>query len=234
MTKRDGTWIALLGEDRGHRSHQELNALRSMLDVRTAWVATDSGTSLEGFDGIWLVPGSPYADDVAAYEAIRRARENGIPFLGSCGGLQYAVIESVRNWLGGAASHEESDGVADDNVVTKLACSLYGEVRQVVPSPGTWFADLMGVPFDGTHFCNFAPTPGAVDQLVAAGVELGATSVDTPVQLLRWPDHPFFVATLFQPHIGALAGMPVHPLIRAFIDAAAARHAGTESTIFPS
>ena len=159
MSRRDRTCIALVGEDRGHRSHQELNALRSQLDVRTAWVATDSGTSLEGFDGIWLVPGSPYADDLAADAAIRRARENGIPFLGTCGGLQYAVIESVRNWLGGAASHEESDGVADDNVVTKLACSLYGEVRQVVPSPGTWFADLMGGPFEGPTFATLRPRP---------------------------------------------------------------------------
>ena len=221
MSRRDRTCIALVGEDRGHRSHQEINALRSQLDVRTAWVATDSGTSLEGFDGIWLVPGSPYADDLAADAAIRRARENGIPFLGTCGGLQYAVIESVRNWLGGAASHEESDGVADDNVVTKLACSLYGEVRQVVPSPGTWFADLMGGPFEGTHFCNFAPTPGAVERLVAAGVEVGATSADAPVKLLRWSSHPCFVAALFQPPIGALAGSPVHPLITAFVDAAA-------------
>ncbi len=221
MSAASSACIALVGDDRGHRSHQELNALRGMIDVRTEWVATDSGRSLAGFDGIWLVPGSPYADDDGAYAAIRHARERGIPFLGSCGGLQYAVIESVRNWLGSPASHEESDGVADDNVVTRLACSLYGEMRQVVPTPGTWFADLMGGPFQGFHFCNFAPTPGAVQRLVAAGVEVGATSTDAPVQLLRWPDHAFFVATLFQPHIGALAGSPVYPLITAFVDAAA-------------
>ncbi len=42
--------VALVGEDRGHRSHQELNALRPLLGVRSEWVATDSGTDLSAFE----------------------------------------------------------------------------------------------------------------------------------------------------------------------------------------
>ncbi|KQW49393.1 CTP synthase [Nocardioides sp. Root1257] len=211
--------VALLGEDRGHRSHQELNALRPMLDVDTVWVPSDSGFAIEEYDGVWLVPGSPYADDAAVLRALTVVRERGIPFLGSCGGMQYAVVEFVRSVLGEAATHAESDGEGDDNVVTALACSLYGEERVVTPVAGTRFAAWVDEPFTGMHFCSYAPTAEVVDRLVAAGVVVGATADDAGAEVLEFPDHPFYVASMFQPHIGALAGAPVHPLVQAFTDA---------------
>ncbi|MEP9364195.1 CTP synthase [Nocardioides sp. CN2-186] len=211
--------VALLGEDRGHRSHQELNALRPMLDVETAWVASDSGFAVEDYDGVWLVPGSPYADDDAVLRALTVVRERGIPFLGSCGGMQYAVVEFTRSVLGAPATHAESDGVGDDNVVGALACSLYGEERVVTPVGGTRFASWVHEPFVGMHFCNYAPTAEAVDRLVGAGVVVGATADDAGAEVLEFPDHPFYVTSMFQPHIGALAGAPVHPLVREFVRA---------------
>ncbi|GAA4371946.1 glutamine amidotransferase-related protein [Nocardioides caricicola] len=214
--------IALLGDDRGHRSHQELNALRPMLDTETVWVPTDSAFDITEYAGVWLVPGSPYADDAAVLAALTVVRERGIPFLGSCGGMQYAVIEFTRSVLGESASHAESDGEADDNVVTALACSLYGEERLVTPVPGTRFADIVDAPFVGMHFCNYAPTAAAVRRLEGAGVVVGATADDAGAEVLEFPDHPFYVASMFQPHIGALEGRPVHPLVRAFTAAVAA------------
>jgi CTP synthase (UTP-ammonia lyase) len=208
--------IALLGDDRGHRSHQELNALRPRLGVETEWVPSDSAFDIAAYDGVWLVPGSPYADDAAVLRALTVVRERGIPFLGSCGGMQYAVVEFVRSVLGEAATHAESDGVDGDNVVGALACSLYGEERLVTPVPGTRFASWVPEPFVGMHFCNYAPTADAVARLVAAGVVVGATAPDAGAEVLEFPDHPFYVASMFQPHIGALAGEPVHPLVRAF------------------
>jgi CTP synthase (UTP-ammonia lyase) len=208
--------VALLGEDRGHRSHRELNALRPMLDVETVWVPSDSGFDIAQYDGVWLVPGSPYADDAAVLAALTVVRERGIPFLGSCGGMQYAVVEFVRNVLGDPATHAESEGAAEDNVVAALACSLYGEERLVTPVPGTRFAGWVGAPFTGMHFCNYAPTTEAVARLVSAGVVVGATADDAGAEVLEFPDHPFFVTSMFQPHIGALAGEPVHPLVLAF------------------
>lgn len=208
--------IALLGDDRGHRSHQELNALRPMLDVESTWVPTDSSFDISEYDGVWLVPGSPYADDAAVLAALTVVREQGISFLGTCGGMQYAVVEFTRSVLGEAATHAESDGEAEDNVVGALACSLYGEERLVTPVPGTRFAEIVGMPFVGMHFCNYAPTAEAVRRLEKAGVVVGATADDAGAEVLEFPDHPFYVATMFQPHVGALAGKPVHPLIRAF------------------
>ena len=72
--------------------------------------------------------------------------------------MQYAVLEFVRSVLGEPATHAESDGEADDNVVTALACSLYGEERVVTPVAGTRFDSWVDGPFTGMHFCNYAPT----------------------------------------------------------------------------
>ena len=57
--------VALLGDRSGHRSHRELDALRPALPVATEWVPTDAGFDPTAYDGVWLVPGSPYADDEA-------------------------------------------------------------------------------------------------------------------------------------------------------------------------
>lgn len=211
--------IALLGDRQEHRSHLELDALRPVLPVETEWVPTDSGIDVTAYDGVWLVPGSPYADDAAVLRALTAVREAGIPFLGTCGGMQYAVLELVRSVLGAAATHAETDGASDDNVVAGLACSLQGEERLVTPVPGTRFAGWVPEPFVGMHFCSYAPTADAVARLVAAGVVVGATAPDAGAEVLELPGHPFYLTSMFQPHVGALAGAPVHPLVTAFTDA---------------
>jgi len=215
--------VAILGDHRGHRSHLELDALRPRLAVDSEWVPTDSGVDVTAYDAVWLVPGGPYADDSAVLAALTAVRERGIPFLGTCSGMQYAVVEYARSVLGVRATHAEADGESDDNVVSALACSLYGEERLVTPVPGTRFASWVPQPFAGMHFCNYAPTAAAVDRLVASGVVVGATAPDAGAEVLEFPDHPFYVTSMFQPHIGALAGEPVHPLVTAFLAAVGAR-----------
>jgi CTP synthase (UTP-ammonia lyase) len=213
--------VALVGDRSGHRSHRELDALRPALPVETEWVPTDSGFDVMSYDGVWLVPGSPYADDAAVLRALTVVRESGTPFLGTCGGMQYAVVEYAASVLGERATHEEADGASDDNVVTALACSLQGEERLVTPVPGTRFASWVPEPFVGTHFCSYAPTPAVVERLQRAGVVVGATAPDAGAEVLEFPDHPFYVTSMFQPHVGAPAGEPVHPLVTAFLDAVA-------------
>ena len=58
-----------------------------------------------------------------------------------------------------------------------------------------------------------------MQRLEAAGVVVSARAPDAGVEGIELPTHPFFVATLFQPQVGALAGRPLHPLIRAFLEA---------------
>ncbi|HRK46008.1 MAG TPA: CTP synthase, partial [Nocardioides sp.] len=141
--------IALLGDRSGHRSHQELEALRPALPVETEWVATDSGFDVSAYDGVWLFPGGPYVDDAAVLRTLTTVRRSGIPFLGTCSGMQYAVVEYASSVLGERATHAEADGESADNVVTALACSLYGEKRRVTPVPGTRFASWVAEPSVG-------------------------------------------------------------------------------------
>jgi len=219
--------VALLGDHRGHRSHLELDALRPVLadgGVETEWVPTGSGFDATAYDGVWLVPGGPYDDDPAVLRALTEVRKGGIPFLGTCSGMQYTVVEYAASVLGERATHAEADGESDDNVVTALACSLYGEERLVTPVAGTRFASWAPEPFVGMHFCSYAPSAAAVSRLEAAGVVVGATAPDAGAEVLEFPDHPFYVASMFQPHVGTLAGAPVHPLVSAFV-AAVAGHA---------
>jgi CTP synthase (UTP-ammonia lyase) len=215
--------IGLLGDDRGHRSHQELNALVPRLateyGVTAVWVPTDSAFDVASFDGIWLVPGSPYADDEAVLAALATIRAEGIPFLGTCAGMQYAVMEFLRTELGEAATHAESDGERDDNAVVPLACSLYGQESTVTPVPGSRFADWVSEPFAGMHFCHYAPSAASVARLQEHGVVVGATGEEAGAEVLEFPEHPFYVVSMFQPHIGASRGAPIHPLIAAFVAA---------------
>jgi CTP synthase (UTP-ammonia lyase) len=218
------TRIALVGDENpGYPSHRELNAVRLQLgdDVESVWVPTDGHQvrDLELFDGVWLVPGSPYADDSAAYAAVTWARVNNVPFLGTCGGLQYGVVEFFRNVLGVAdATHAESDGAGPSNVVRALACDLFGQEREVHPVPGTRFAALVnGRSLAGMHYCRYSVDPQQAGSLVEGGMVVGATADDAGVEVLELSTNRFFMLSLFQPQIGALAGRPLHPLLGEFV-----------------
>ena len=216
--------LALLGDrDLDFVTHRALDAALAQMPagVDAGWIATDSpqARSLD-VDALWIAPGTPYRDDEAVYAAIRRAREEGIPLLGTCGGFQYVVVEFARNVAGIDAAHAESDPDADEPVIERLVCSLYGEERTVVPVPGTRIAELCGAaPFPGFLFCGFGLAPQFVRPLARAGLPIGAHAADAGVEAVELRDHPFFVATLFQPQMGALDGAPPHPLIETLLAA---------------
>lgn len=223
--------LAIVGDlNPTYPSHRELEAARGQLgpDVESVWIGTadpriDHLDAL-GVDAVWLAPGSPYADDAAVLRVIQWARETGIPFLATCGGMQYAVIEFARNVLGQPATHAEVDGESIGNAVAPLACSLQGEERVVTPAPGTRFWQLTGgQPFVGTHYCSYGPTPEAIDTLTRYGWVIEASAPDAPVEVFTLWNHPFFVLTLFQPQIGALSGAGPHPLLHAFVGVARSR-----------
>jgi CTP synthase (UTP-ammonia lyase) len=227
MTQR--VRIAVLGDrNLGYVTHRELDAALELFPewARGAWVATDSDgveAAVAQADGMWVTPGTPYRDDDAVYDAIRGARERGQPLLGTCGGFQYAIVELARGLAGLDAHHAETDPEADTLVAAPLACSLVGETRPVTCVPGTRLAEICGSePFVGFHWCNYGLAPAFEEVLVDAGVVVSARAPDAGVEGVELPGHPFFVATLFQPQVGSLAGGPLHPLIAAFLDAARA------------
>jgi CTP synthase (UTP-ammonia lyase) len=217
--------IAVLG-DRNPEflTHRELDAALELMpaDIDARWLPSPDAAEAGEADGLWVVPGTPYRDDDAVLEAIRRARTSGMPILGTCGGFQYMLVEFARNVAGlGDAAHAETDPDAADPVVARLACSLVGEERRVTAVPGTRVAELCGAePFTGFHWCNYGLAAAHEAALQAAGLVVAARAPDAGVEAVELPGHPFYLATLFQPQVGSAASGRVHPLIEALVSAA--------------
>jgi CTP synthase (UTP-ammonia lyase) len=206
-------------------THRELDAAIGLLPggVRAHWIGTDTpdAARTSEADAVLVVPGSPYRHDAAVYSAIKSARTSGQPFLGTCAGFQYAVVEFARNAAGIVdADHAETARTSNDLVVDRLACSLVGQERNVTAVPGTRMHDLCGdLAFSGFHWCNYGLAPAYTTRLVERGLVIGARGEDAGVEAVELPNHPFFLATLFQPQVGSLAGQPLHPVIQAFVAA---------------
>lgn len=218
--------IVVLGDrDPRFLTHRELDAALTVFPahVRARWVGTDQSAALRTSeaDGVWVVSGSPYRNDDAVISAIASARTSGQPFLGTCSGFQYAVIEFARSVAGLTnAAHAETASGAEALVIDRLACSLVGEERRVTPVPGTRMHALCGNrPFVGFHWCSFGLAPAYVDRLAAHGLVVGARAEDAGVEAVELPNHRFFLATLFQPQVGSSATGRLHPVIDAFVAA---------------
>lgn len=191
--------------------------------MECSWTPTDSpeARALESVDGVWLLPGTPYRDDEAAYAAIDHCRRSGTPFLGTCGGFHYACVDLARALAGvEEAAHAETAPDSEELVVIPLQCTLYGEEREVEPTRGTRLAQICGeAPFVGFHWCGYGLDPRIEARLASVGVVLSARAQDAGVEAIELPDHPFFLATAFQPQVGASESRTLHPLIRALLDA---------------
>lgn len=192
--------------------------------LRFEWLPTDrlsATTMLQGFDGLWCVPGSPYRDMNGALRAIRLAREGGVPFLGTCGGFQHAVVEYARHVLGWAdADHAETAPDAARAVISLLECGLV-EARETLASvQGTRLALAYGRgEFTEGYRCRYGLNPRFTAALLGGSLRVAATGPAGDVRALELAGHPFFVATLFQPERLALEGQ-VPPLVQAFVQAA--------------
>jgi CTP synthase (UTP-ammonia lyase) len=194
------------------------------LGARHRWLETDglpASEEIGRLDGIWCVPGSPYRSIDGALGAIRLARELGIPFLGTCGGFQHALIEYARNVAGiEDAEHAESSPSAEHLVITPLACSLVGSEGEIRPLPDTRLAEIYG---PGEHreryHCSYGLAPGFGHLL--EGGDLRACAVDEQGQLraVELSGEAFWLATLFQPELSSPPARP-HPVIAAFVAAA--------------
>lgn len=196
-------------------------------DVEPVWIHTSKLTAggalstLPAYQGIWCVPASPYANTEGAIAAISLARTRGIPFLGTCGGFQHALIEYFRNVIGAAgAEHAELNPEAAHPLISRLSCSLVEVTGAVRLTPGSLARSLYGADCvtEGYH-CNYGLNPEYA-HLVRGRDDLQVEGADESggVRIVRLRRHPFFLATLFQPERSALKGM-VHPLIRGFVSA---------------
>lgn len=193
------------------------------ISIEIEWVPTEQIAELPPlarFNALWCVPASPYRNMTGALLAIRYAREQGIPFLGTCGGFQHAMIEYARNVLGWAdADHAETTPDSVRAVIAPLSCTLVETTGSVRLVPGSRLAAAYGAESiqEGYH-CRYGPNPAFRDAWLSGHLRATAFDDQGDVRAVELDGHPFFVATLFQPERCALNGGPV-PLARAFLEA---------------
>src|ERR1700685_4290286 len=171
--------IGILGDfNPEFRSHHATNdaiqhaARKLKIEVESAWLATPSlvqpgaDAILDSYDGLWGSPGSPYKSFDGMLKGIEFARVHNRPYLGTCGGFQYAMIECARNVLGiRDATTAEEDPKAKNIVIYPVACAvpnrdpkapkLSGLVSQIRLRPGSFLATHYGKEIiEEEFFCN--------------------------------------------------------------------------------
>ncbi|GAA4652029.1 CTP synthase [Kistimonas scapharcae] len=205
---------------------------------------------LDGVDAI-LVPGGFGNRGVEGkIAAIRHARENKIPYLGICLGMQLAVVEFVRNVVGiDNADSTEFDANCENPVIGLITewMDSDGQVEQRSEA-----SDLGGTMRLGAQQCRLAEGTRAfqaygkdvinerhrhryevndhyVDRIEAAGMKISGRSVDQAlVEMVEIQDHPWFVACQFHPEFTSTP-RDGHGLFTAFVEAALAHGAGQKA-----
>jgi CTP synthase (UTP-ammonia lyase) len=225
--------IALIGDyNPAVPAHQaipralELAANDLSIGVQADWLHTstikDAALALASYDGAWCVPASPYANMEGALAALRHVRENNVPFLGTCGGFQHAVIEFARNVCGiSSADHAETNPHAPATVIAPLSCSLIESSEKLTLRSGSLLnREYAARTIVEQYHCSYGLNPDYAAAVEAAGLESSAYDAAGAVRAVELRGHPFFVGTLFQPERRALRGQ-TPPLARAFVHAAA-------------
>ena len=186
---------------------------------------------LSGYQGI-LVPGGFGERGIEGkVQAIRFARERGIPFLGICLGMQCAIIEFGRNAanLGGAHSTE-----FDKDTEHPVIC-LLDEQQNVTQMGGTMRLGTQPTKLDVESVAGKAYEAEMIDerhrhryefnnvyksQFEAHGMRFSGTSPDGGlVEIVELPEHPWFVAVQFHPEFKSKP-LKSHPLFAGFVSAA--------------
>ncbi len=180
-----------------------------------------AGQRLAPYQALWSAPGD-VTHMAGVLEGIRVAREQGRPFMGTCGGFQHAVIEFARHVAGiHDAQHEETSPDASALVVSKLGCSLKGKEQEIHICSGTRAFRAYGRSTVSEQFvCNYGLNPQYRKQIEIHPLRVSGVDRQGDVRIVELDDHPFFMTTLFQPQIASQPGRP-HPLVVAYLKAVA-------------
>jgi CTP synthase len=201
---------------------------------------------LRGMDGI-VVPGG-FGDRgiEGKIQAVRFARESGIPYLGICLGMQVAVIEAARHLAGldGAMSTEfdrstphpviglitEWQTAAGDVEQRDEESDLGGTMRlgaqEISLVKGSLAAKTYGrATIEERHRHRYEVNNNYRDRLEQTGLCFSGLSVDDLVEVVEFPGHPWFLASQFHPEFTSNP-RDGHPLFKGFITAARQHRAG--------
>ena len=243
----DPVRIGILGDfNTDFRSHHATTdslqhaAKKLHMTVESEWLPTRSLTAdtaektLESFDGLWASPGSPYKSFDGMLKGIEFARRRDWPFLGTCGGFQYAFIEFARNVLNiSDADSAENNSGSKNIIIYPVACAvpsrkgdapkLSGAVPEIRLRPGSYLQSFYGKGVETAteeFFCNFEVNPDFEWTTMEAGFPVVARGAQGEIRAIESPTHRFYLATLFQPQVSSTVKKP-HPIVLAFVQAAA-------------
>ena len=179
-----------------------------------------------------LVPGGFGVRGVEGMlEAIRYARESGLPFFGICLGMQTAIIEFARNVIGLDDSHSsEFSPECADPVISLMESQQHltdmGGTMRLGAYPcrlgvGTRAAAIYGVPqVSERHRHRYEVSNAYRDQFVEHGLTLSGLSPDgSLVEIVELQTHPWYIGCQFHPELQSRPTRP-HPLFASFIAAA--------------
>lgn len=203
-------------------------------DIDINWIDAETVTEenadalLRGADGI-LVPGG-FGDRgiEGKIQAVRYARENKIPFLGICLGMQLAVVEYARNVAGlpGAHSSELSpdtpypviDLMPEQKDVDKMGGTMrLGAFPCVIAEGTNSYAAYGTAEISERHRHRYEFNNAYRDKLTASGLTLAGQSPDGRlIEIVEIKEHPWFVGVQFHPEFKTRPNRP-HPLFRDFV-----------------
>ena len=216
--------------------------IASHANVHLKWVDSELVTEenvaeyLSDVDGV-LVPGGFGNRGIEGMiTAIRYARENKIPFLGLCLGMQLTIVEYARNVLGYHDAHSiemnpntmhpvialmpDQDGIEDIGGTLRLGA------YPCVLADGSKAQELYGEKeISERHRHRYEVNNDFRKALTENGMVLSGISPDGRiVEMVELSDHPFYIATQAHPEFKSRPNRP-HPLFRGLIAAAAEYHA---------
>jgi CTP synthase len=212
-------------------------AIAAGIEVNLRWINSETldtenvATQLNSIDGILVPGGFGVRGMEGKVAAIQFAREQQIPFLGLCLGMQCGVIE----WAQNIAQLQQANSAEFDPETPHPVINLLPEQQDVV--------DLGGTLRLGLYPCRLQPNTLAFklyqqeviyerhrhryefnnayrNLLLETGYAISGTSPDSRlVEIIELPNHPFFIATQFHPEFQSRPNSP-HPLFLGLIQAA--------------
>ncbi|ALM20324.1 CTP synthetase [Nonlabens sp. MIC269] len=186
---------------------------------------------LSHLDGVLVAPGFGERGIEGKIEAVRYARENGLPFFGICLGMQMAVIEYSRNVLG----LKESNSIEMDDNTPHPVISLMEDQKNILDMGGTmrlgaWDCKLNGGRvseiygnelISERHRHRYEYNNEYRDQLEQAGLKTTGVNPKTDlVEIVEIENHPWFIGVQYHPEYKSTVANP-HPLFKSFVAAAA-------------
>jgi CTP synthase len=192
---------------------------------------TDVGAMLAGHDAVVVCPGFGARGVEGKIAAVRYVRENQVPYLGICYGMQMAVIEFARNVCHLKAAHTTEVDPDTPHPVIHLMPDQYGVTDKGATmrlglwpcrlTDGSLAARLYNAPsVEERHRHRFEVNNAYREQLTECGLSFSGVSPDGRLaEIIELPGHPFFIATQFHPEFCSRPNR-AHPLFAGLVEAA--------------